>query len=262
MIAAIPSPSHGWSHMSSYTLKRVAAFAAIAFGAASVAGAQTNSFGGGAIVNADVLTGSSTNGSEMVGMNVSWTFAAGGGSFSGAWANLGGGSFGVTGANNFSLTFGGAQDTFTDSWVLTNSNTQRLQSIRLNGAPGRTLFDCGWTGTACIGNGASSSFGTSGSFLGFSLTTTGGTYGGGVRGVYSNLVGLGGNAPVGDLFEQLDISFDGIMGAGSTYLFRADTDNSSFDRPPPTITPEPSTWALMFVGLAAVGVAKRRRRSC
>lgn len=197
----------------------------------------------------------------MTGMLVTWNFAGGGGSFSSAWGDIGGGRFGVTGANSFSLSLGATENTFGGLWTLQNSTTQRLSSIRLNGAPGRTLFDCDWTGTVCNNSGLGAGFfGTSGSADGYSLLNAGGSYAGGVTGQYSNRVGVGGNPPVGDLFEQLTIGFDDIIGANGTYMFYADTDNSSFDQPPPTVvTPEPSTWALIFVGLAAVGVAKRRR---
>lgn len=245
--------------MSRYNFKRFAAVAAMTVASASVAGAQVNTFNTGAAVNGPTLTGFTTSGAQMVGMNVSWTFAGGGGTFGATWGDLGGGNYGVTGANGFSLSFSGAGDTFNDSWVLQNSSQQRLQSIRLNGAPGRTLFDCAWDGANCIQNGAAGSEGTSGSARGASLITTGGTYTGGVHGFYSNMFGLNGAPAVGDLFEQLEISFDAIMGAGSSYTFRADTDNSAFDQPPPTVAPEPGTWALMFAGLLAVGVAKRRR---
>lgn len=245
------------------TLRRIAAVVALAAAASVTANAQANTFVLGTAVNSPTLAGSATLGNEMVGMLVTWNFAGGGGTFSSAWGDLGGGRFGVVGANNFSLSMGATSNTFGDNWSLQNSAVSRLSSIRLNGAPGRTLFDCDWTGTACNINGSAGGFfGTSGSSDGWSLqTAAGGTYGGGVTGQYANAVGINGNAPVGDLFEQLTISFDGILGANATYNFKADTDNSSFNQPPPTVTPEPSTWALMFVGLTAVGVAKRRRRS-
>lgn len=140
----------------------------------------------------------------MVGMLVTWNFAGGGGTFSSAWGKLGGGLYGVAGANNFSLSFEAATNTFGGVWSLQNSTVNRLSSIRLNGAPGRTLFDCDWTGTACNMNGrAAGLLGTPGSAGGWSLeTAAGGTYGGGLTGQYANAVGVGGNPPVGDLFEQ------------------------------------------------------------
>jgi len=242
-------------------LRRIAAVAVLSAVASAAAGAQTNSFVAGSAVNSPNLTGAATLGNEMTGMLVTWRFV-GGGTFSAAWGDLGGGKFGVTGADFFKLSLGATDDTFGSVWRLDNSNTQRLSSIRMNGAPGRTLFDCGWTGTACNNTGNAGGLnGTSGSSDGFSLMNAGGNYTGGVTGQYSNIVGVGGNPPVGDLFEQLTITFDNILGAEDFYEFRADTDNSSFDRPPPAIVPEPSTWALMFVGLGAVGVAKRRRRN-
>ncbi len=83
---------------------------------------------------------------------------------------------------------------------------------------------------------------------------------GSVFGEYANLVSVIPNAPVGDLFEQLTLTFGGGgMGAGQSYTFRADTDSSPSDRPPPTVVPEPSTYALVATGLAALAFARRRR---
>jgi len=201
----------------------------------------------------------------MTGMMVSWTFATGGSS-SASWTDLTGGFHGVAIGTGY-LRVSSTATTFTANWQLLNGAGQGISSIRLNGAPGRTLFDCGLntdvTPTGCdnTGNG-NGAFGTAGSADGWSLRTVGGgSYTGAVSAQYANLVGLGAAAPVGDLFEQVTINFDGSVGAGQSYTFRADTDNSSFDAPPPNVVvPEPSTYALLSMGLAAIIIARRKRQ--
>jgi PEP-CTERM motif len=92
----------------------------------------------------------------------------------------------------------------------------------------------------------------------------------GVTGIYSNLVGLTGIPPVGDLFEQFTMQFDSGNGAGLSgdFFFAVDTDNIiansvlvPIDPAPSTTVPEPSTYALMAAGLAGMLLMARRRRN-
>lgn len=240
--------------------KKLGAVVAALVTAGSMVGAQTNTFTTGTAYTTPGLTGFSTRSSEMAGMIVSWRFAGNGTVFSSAWGDLGGGFFGVSGVDGFGLRMSSGGDTFSTSWQLTNSSTQRLDYIQMRGAPGRTLFDCGWTGTACVntGNGGGD-FGTAGSADGWSHQQTGGTFAGTVLGTYANAVAIGANAAVGDLFESLLITFDGSMGAAATYDFRADTDSSpaNLGTPMPTV-PEPSTYLLMGTGM--IGLFSLRRK--
>ncbi len=186
----------------------------------------------------------------MGGMLVTWTFV-GVGSVSATWADLGGGNWGVS-SGGFSVAVAAGGNTFSSVWRLTNATNNRVSSVRFNGAPGLTLFDCalGVGSAGCTED-------TPGSNAGRSLFTTGGTYPGAISGVYANRVSVGGNAAVGDLFEELTVNFDNVLGAQSLYQFIADTDNYVANT---TVTPEPATWALLLSGLAAVGVAARRRK--
>jgi hypothetical protein len=240
--------------------------AALVLGFAATSHAQTNTFVGGTQYVTPGLTGFATTGQDMTGMIVEWQFASVVGIGSATWGSLGGGFHGVTGANGFRVQMGSTGDSFSSNWELQNSSTQRLAWIRFRGAAGRTVFDCGWNGTAnpnrCNNIGTGNDDGSAGSADGYSLeTVAGGSFAGSVFGEYSNAVSIIPNAPVGDLFEQLTITFGGIMGANQSYFFRADTDSSPSNLPPPTVVlPEPSTYALLASGLAII-IAVRRRRN-
>lgn len=219
---------------------------ALVMASSSAAVAQTNTFSNGSALNVPGLSALATTGSLMGGMQVTWTFVNVG-SFSSSWADIGGGNWGVS-SNGFSVAVGSNGNTFATVWSLTNATNNRVSSVRFDGVPGNTVFDC-FLGVDCTSD-------TPGSNQGRSLLTTGGTYFGSVSGAYTNRVGVGGNAALGDLYGQLTITFDDILGAQSTYQFIADTDNFVQS----IVTPEPGSWELLLVGLAAVGVASHRGR--
>ncbi|MCU0649065.1 MAG: PEP-CTERM sorting domain-containing protein [Gemmatimonadaceae bacterium] len=233
-----------------------------AMAVAGAAQAQTVNFNPGATVNSPALTGFQTSGAQMVGMRVTATFADAS-IFQDNWRDLGGGNHGAQVAGRFRLSMGSTDDSFTSNWTVASLTTggPGLRSLRIEGREGRTLFDTCWpVRTDCANN---NDTGTDGSALGWTFSSTGGTYGGTVTALYTNIVSVGGNPPVGDLFEELNMRFNADLGlvAGQTYTFRADTDNSRFDAPPPQIVPEPSTYALMATGLAGLAAISRRRRS-
>jgi hypothetical protein len=230
-------------------MKRSIQFAGLAASVLAVStatlGAQTVTYNPGTTFDSPTLTGFQTLGANMTGMQVTVDFALSG-VVSGAWGDLGGGACGVN-FGGFTLTLGCDTDSFGNTWSLNNATNDRVNRVRFNGAPGRTLFDIAFASS------------TPGSELGFTLQNAGGTYAGNVFGNYANLVGVGGAPPVGDLYEQLTISFDDALGAGATYDFFADTDNSDFDSPPPRTVPEPAAFALMGIGLLGLATTARRR---
>lgn len=229
--------------------------------------AQTNTFVTGTRYDAPPLTTFTTFGENMLGMRVTWTFTDG--SFgTAAWGQFGPDNFGVNNAE-FRVRLGRFDDTFFSAWSVTNrSSSKTLASVRFNGQPGKIVFDCGWTATGCAANQDPAMLvGSVNSARGWSLSTIGfggnDIYTGGVLGRYANAVGVGGADPVGDLFEELTLSFVDGMAAGFTYGFRADTDNTSgpIPDPQPTPVPEPGTTGLALAGGLLLLAARRRRAS-
>ncbi|MBS1130890.1 MAG: hypothetical protein H6R16_1892 [Proteobacteria bacterium] len=193
------------------------------------------------------LTGFQTTGAMMGGMQVVATFIGANGAFTEtlSWAATGAASGGVTGTG-WSLTQNG--DTFASLWSLNlNVGTTApltLLSLSLDGNPGLTVFDRYFNGTS----------GTNGSANGSDLAFTDDTISASV--LYSDVVGIGGAAPVGDIFHQVSIHFgDGIA---RSFQFLQDTDNDSrFNQP----IPEPGTLSLLGLALAGASWRARRRQA-
>jgi hypothetical protein len=250
-----------------------------AIGAAPRAEAQTVNFAAGTYFNSPGIASSTTTGSSMNGMLVTWTFVDGS-SLSKTWGSLGPAYSGVMSGSNLAVDTTANSNTFSGSFYLESWTFNPIRSVRFNGAPGRTVFDCAWNGAACSGAGSSGGFnGTPGSLTGATATTTSTDYLG--RGVdvtftFSNMVGINGAAPVGDLFEQLLVEFGGtgfgpfykddLYYSNSDYYdFLADTDNSDLTQPPPAPTPvstvpEPDSYALLAMGLGSLAIVAHRRR--
>jgi hypothetical protein len=200
----------------------------------------------GVVYTATALTGFATTGNDMGGMTVTAHFTNGSSS-SASWGDLGGGIWGAE-TLAFRLGLGGGSDTYTSPWQLLDLSGLGIDRLLIHGAPGKTVFDV-----------VPDPFLTDGSAQGNPFSIVGGDVFGTVA-TYRNLVRIGGAAPLADLFETLDISFQKSVGPNGMQ-FIADTDNIGV-RGTITQTPEPATFGLLAAGAAGLlGVQWRRRRA-
>jgi hypothetical protein len=215
------------------------------------------------------LATSQTRGSNMTGMGVTAHFTNGT-TASAAWGDLGGGLFGA-GTSAFSLTFPGTTNTgtFGFEWRLTNASGAGLARLVLSGASGRTVFDMNEDDVL-----------TPNSAFGIPLMFRPGVdenglyapspYAAGSTVTYRNAVRVGAAAPLGDVFEQVDLVFGTALAGGLTAEFIMDSDSVGEGEvigpvgpgpvAPGTTVPEPATVALMAGGLAALAAGARGAR--
>lgn len=228
-----------------------------------------------------ILTGFSTSGINMTGMQVTARFSSGQ-TFTGFWTSLGMQTFGTyrfdahgVSQNWGDVSFASFGDTNSEYWILrlASDDFGALTSLQFNGAPGRTLFDCRFTSTGCAQTGGTAITGTDGSSFAIPAQVAAANIDSGigihnlfpeqnVTGIYANSVNLIGSPAVGDLFEQFTLNFEGGMSSNyGMFLFAVDTDNAAANT---TITPtqsvaEPSGFMLMAVGISALALVSRRR---
>lgn len=240
--------------MSQHAKGRLGFAVALALATAPVAAAPTYVFSNTGASDIPGLTGFSTTGAMMDGMSVTAEFI-GGAAETRSWADTGANSGGVTGTG-WSLSQAG--DTFSSPWnfAFTNPNAAlQLQRLILSGNSGLTIFDVDMYDLAATCDsytpaGADSSC-SAGSARGLRMTFTDVNLSPTVT--YSDIVGIGGASPVGDLFHVVTVDF-GANGIRSDFSFLQDTDNDSrFNQ-----VPLPGTVALFGLGLGLMGWMRRR----
>lgn len=229
-------------------MKKVVVFLGLAMGLlplAQAVGSVTVVADPGTIYSTTAMTGFQTLGDDMDGTLVTVTFANGS-TGSAAFATTGSGTGAAT-AGSWSLSVSG--DTFNvGAWTLSNTNTDPLLGIAkvvIDGKTGKTTFDRTLPSPGTDGSASGRDFDFDTNAFNFDVTAT-----------YRDQLALSGNGPVGDQYTTLQLAFkDAFTGR---LVFSADADNGTTDI---IKVPEPVTLALLGMGLAGIGLTRRRSQA-
>lgn len=205
-----------------------------------------------------------TTGDEMVGMEVSVTFAAPGGPIvrTATWGALVAGLSGeAVDLGWFRMTESGdtfGSVSFTGPWQLHNLSTYNITGFELYGAPGSTTFDR-FPDVPPEGT-FQSAPGRDFDVYDFSVNPVLAPIEYDVTATYSDILNLTALPAVGDEYVRLTVEFgpNTPVAPGTVLSFQQDTDNSAV-RGTITRTPDPASTA-MLVGLGLFGLGALRRR--
>jgi hypothetical protein len=176
----------------------------------------------------------SCTGSAMAGMEVKATWESGAGFLNEptrVWQATGTESGGVTEISTFLSGMSQAGDTLDKCWSVThNGNLSHVIKITIDAFKGNTVFDTSFGGQeGTPGSGPGKTFAI------MSYVCEGDAGQQPIIATYRDLVAVGGNAPVGDLYRYLDICFpdsEGFRGQVASMEFIADTDRAVVPFPP------------------------------
>jgi hypothetical protein len=224
-------------------LTAILLLAATARAGVIVTGGATN----GTTVSVPGVTDSVT-GATMAGMQITGTFA-GNITLTCSWTAAVGNA-GICGSSgsgaDFLVSLNG--DTLTAPWNLTVSGSLNLLSLLINSNDSAILFDRLLASNL-------NPIGTPGSSLGTDAagTTTPLLRAVNGRATYQNIVALGSNPARGDLYNRVQLAFSGAgLAPSQSASWLMDADRSTI--------PEPANWAMLGVGLCALGALKLRRQ--
>jgi hypothetical protein len=247
------------------TTKRLAFRAAVvAATAVTPLAAQNVSAVPGTPYNTTAVDASAT-GSSMAGMEVYVCLTTGCNTYT--WGSLSPNYYGVQ-SNEFRIRVGNNEDTYPGDWRFDLYQDADLKSVTFSGFGGNTVFDRTRPSPGTPG----SDVGNDGNLIdrcfGFLASNGCVSFDNNIV-EYRNAVSLNGTT-YGDLYESVFIDFTnvalyngwrrsnangGLDESYSEFYLRMDSDNARL-----TAVPEPATLALVLPGLAALGVAARRRR--